>query len=198
MPSVPMAMPSVTAIVLNSIGVPPAARMPSFTFSGELAVVRVAGRDARSSSGRRRPAGGEVLVGEADRPKYGGRRRGRDRPGGRGSCGGDRTAWRRLLTKRGSRSAPAPPGPLRAANEYGGPCRGPLTRGLSRSATAPPGRSEPPVGGMGGHLGPRIYRLIALCTQLLMTSMPRLCQGSGSRPLVRYANDTPDSGSAQQ
>jgi len=36
MPSVPMAMPSVTEIVLNSMGVPPAARMPSFTFSASF------------------------------------------------------------------------------------------------------------------------------------------------------------------
>ena len=36
MPSVPMAIPSVTLIVLNSIGVPPAARIPSFTFSAIL------------------------------------------------------------------------------------------------------------------------------------------------------------------
>ncbi len=32
-PSVPMLTPSDTAIVLNSIGVPPAARIPSFTSS---------------------------------------------------------------------------------------------------------------------------------------------------------------------
>jgi hypothetical protein len=32
MPSVPMAIPSVTEIVLNSMGVPPPSRMPSFTF----------------------------------------------------------------------------------------------------------------------------------------------------------------------
>ena len=32
-PSVPMAIPSVTLIELNSMGVPPAARIPSFTFS---------------------------------------------------------------------------------------------------------------------------------------------------------------------
>src|SRR5712691_7302827 len=32
MPSVPMAMPSVTVMLLNSMGVPPAARIPSFTF----------------------------------------------------------------------------------------------------------------------------------------------------------------------
>ena len=33
MPSVPMVMPSEMAMVLNSMGVPPAARMPSFTFT---------------------------------------------------------------------------------------------------------------------------------------------------------------------
>ena len=33
MPSVPIVMPSETAIVLYSMGVPPAARTPSFTFS---------------------------------------------------------------------------------------------------------------------------------------------------------------------
>ena len=33
MPSVPIVSPSLMAIVLNSIGVPPAARMPSFTFA---------------------------------------------------------------------------------------------------------------------------------------------------------------------
>ena len=33
MPSVPIVMPSEMATVLNSIGVPPAARTPSFTFS---------------------------------------------------------------------------------------------------------------------------------------------------------------------
>ena len=33
MPSVPMEMPSDTAMVLYSIGVPPAARMPAFTRS---------------------------------------------------------------------------------------------------------------------------------------------------------------------
>ena len=32
-PSVPMLTPSDTAMVLNSIGVPPAARMPSLTFT---------------------------------------------------------------------------------------------------------------------------------------------------------------------
>ena len=33
MPSVPIVTPSDMAMVLNSMGVPPAARMPSFTFT---------------------------------------------------------------------------------------------------------------------------------------------------------------------
>ena len=33
MPSVPMVSPSLMAMVLNSMGVPPAARMPSFTLA---------------------------------------------------------------------------------------------------------------------------------------------------------------------
>ena len=33
MPSVPIVMPSLTAMVLNSIGVPPAARTPSLTLT---------------------------------------------------------------------------------------------------------------------------------------------------------------------
>ena len=36
MPSVPIAMPSVTEIVVNSIGTPPAARMPCLTWSATL------------------------------------------------------------------------------------------------------------------------------------------------------------------
>ena len=32
MPSVPIATPSETEMVLNSMGVPPASRMPSFTY----------------------------------------------------------------------------------------------------------------------------------------------------------------------
>ena len=36
MPSVPMAMPSVTVMLPNSMGVPPAARIPSFTFSASV------------------------------------------------------------------------------------------------------------------------------------------------------------------
>ena len=35
-PSVPMAMPSVTVMLPNSMGVPPAARIPSFTFRASV------------------------------------------------------------------------------------------------------------------------------------------------------------------
>ena len=43
-PSVPMLMPSETTMVLNSIGVPPAARMPSFTFAPSSRRCRLHGR----------------------------------------------------------------------------------------------------------------------------------------------------------
>src|SRR5262249_41835064 len=45
---------------------------------------------------------------------------------------------------------------------------------------------------------PSPYRLIELWMQLLTTSRRMLCQGSGMRSFVRYANDTPESGSPQQ
>src|SRR5262245_22677117 len=59
MPSVPIAMPSVTEIVLNSIGVPPAARMPSFTLSAGLRGLELQGVSsiqqwATPTSGRER------------------------------------------------------------------------------------------------------------------------------------------------
>ena len=37
-----------------------------------------------------------------------------------------------------------------------------------------------------------------MCTRFETWSSRPLCQGSGTRLLVRYANDTPESGSAQQ
>ena len=43
MPSVPMATPSETAMVLNSMGVPPAARMPSLTNSARRRWLRLQG-----------------------------------------------------------------------------------------------------------------------------------------------------------
>ena len=63
MPSVPIVMPSDTAMVLNSIGVPPAARTPSLTFSArrrrwklhgivsvQVLAMPTIGRDRASSS----------------------------------------------------------------------------------------------------------------------------------------------------
>ena len=62
-PSVPIVMPSETATVLNSIGVPPAARTPSLTFSArrrrwklhgitsvQVLAMPTIGRDRASSS----------------------------------------------------------------------------------------------------------------------------------------------------
>ena len=43
MPSVPMATPSLTAMVLNSMGVPPASRMPAFTNSARRRWLRLQG-----------------------------------------------------------------------------------------------------------------------------------------------------------
>src|SRR5215475_7055175 len=39
---------------------------------------------------------------------------------------------------------------------------------------------------------------IEACTRLLTRSSRAECHGSGTRLLLRYANDTPESGSAQQ
>ena len=43
MPSVPMVMPSLIAMVLNSIGVPPASRTPRFTCSASARSVKLHG-----------------------------------------------------------------------------------------------------------------------------------------------------------
>src|SRR3546814_8846588 len=43
MPSLPMAMPSVTVMVLNSTGVPPAARMPALACSASARRLRLHG-----------------------------------------------------------------------------------------------------------------------------------------------------------
>ena len=45
MPMLPIVMPSEMETVLNSIGVPPASRMPSFTCSASVAQVVVARAD---------------------------------------------------------------------------------------------------------------------------------------------------------
>ena len=43
MPAVPIVMPSEIAIVLSSIGVPPAARMPSLTFAASTRLLKLHG-----------------------------------------------------------------------------------------------------------------------------------------------------------
>ena len=43
MPAVPIVMPSEIAIVLSSIGVPPAARMPSLTFAASTRLLKLQG-----------------------------------------------------------------------------------------------------------------------------------------------------------
>ena len=75
MPSVPIVMPSEIETVLNSIGVPPAARMPSFTCAASSRRWKLHGPIsiqvlATPMSGLR-----EVLVGEADGLEHGARRR---------------------------------------------------------------------------------------------------------------------------
>ena len=66
MPSVPMDTPSETAIVLNSIGVPPPARMPCLHELGQPPLVVVAGHglDPRRRDPDEWP--GQVVVGESD------------------------------------------------------------------------------------------------------------------------------------
>ena len=197
-PSVPMAMPSVTEIVLNSIGVPPLARTPSATFWASLRWFELHGRQLDPAVGDADQRAREVLVGEADRPEVraGGGPVGTVQQGPALVAGierhGDaslRSALRGAPRLRRSRSEPPMGG-------MGGHIRAPAERAVEHR----PGCAGAVVSdwGFGGHVGAPIYRLIALCTQLLITSMRWLCQGSGSRPLVRYAKDTPESGSAQQ
>ncbi|OLC11713.1 MAG: hypothetical protein AUH44_01795 [Chloroflexi bacterium 13_1_40CM_68_15] len=59
MPSVPIAMPSLTEMVLNSTGVPPASRMPSLTHSASCRWLKLQGmisihECATPTSGRRK------------------------------------------------------------------------------------------------------------------------------------------------
>ena len=80
MPVVPIETPSETEIVLNSIGVPPAARMPSLTCFGEHALVQVARHRLDPGRGDADERLRQVLVGEADRLEHRARRaRGRRR-----------------------------------------------------------------------------------------------------------------------
>ena len=73
MPGVPMAMPSVTAMVLNSIGVPPAARMPAQACCGQLAQVQVAGRHVRPGVHHRDQRLGDVGVVQPGGAQHGAR-----------------------------------------------------------------------------------------------------------------------------
>ena len=75
MPSVPMVSPSEMAMVLNSMGVPPAARMPSFTLADEAAQVEVAGHGFDPGIGDADERLGEIGVGEADGFEHGARGR---------------------------------------------------------------------------------------------------------------------------
>ncbi len=80
MPVVPIETPSETAIVLNSIGVPPAARMPSFTCGASARWLRLHG--IVSIHVVQTPIIGlrEILVGESRRPSaWRARRPGRGR-----------------------------------------------------------------------------------------------------------------------
>ena len=67
-------MPSEIETVLNSIGVPPASRMPSFTCDRELAQVVVAGADLDPGVGDADERAAQILVGEAGRAEHGARR----------------------------------------------------------------------------------------------------------------------------
>src|SRR5580692_8960156 len=70
MPSVPMVSPSEMAIVLNSMGVPPAARMPSFTLA-ESRQVKIARHGFNPGIGDADDGLLEVFVSEADALEHG-------------------------------------------------------------------------------------------------------------------------------
>ena len=70
MPSVPIVTPSLTAIVLNSIGVPPAARMPALTNSASRRWLKLHGIVSIQVVATPDDRLGEVLVGEADRLEH--------------------------------------------------------------------------------------------------------------------------------
>ena len=75
MPSVPIDTPSLTAIVLNSIGVPPAARMPALTDSASRRWLRLQGIVSIHVVATPMIGWREVVVGEPDRLEH------RPRPG---------------------------------------------------------------------------------------------------------------------
>ena len=65
-PSVPIVTPSEMAMVLSSIGVPPAARTPAFTFSAQRPQVEIARHGLNPSVGDADNRLGQVLVREPD------------------------------------------------------------------------------------------------------------------------------------
>ncbi len=74
-PSVPIDTPSETEIVLNSIGVPPAARMPAFTRWASSRWLKLHGIVSIQRRGDADERLREVVVGEADRLQHRPRRR---------------------------------------------------------------------------------------------------------------------------
>ncbi len=66
MPSVPIVIPSEIAIVLNSIGVPPASRTPAFTWSASARKPKLHGIASVQVFAIEHQGLGEVLVGQAD------------------------------------------------------------------------------------------------------------------------------------
>ena len=75
MPSVPMVTPSLMAMVLNSMGVPPAARMPALTCVGQLAQVEIARHGLDPRVGDADDGLLQILIGEADGLQHGARGR---------------------------------------------------------------------------------------------------------------------------
>ena len=71
MPSVPMVTPSEIAMVLNSIGVPPAARMPSFTLADKPPQVKVARHGLDPGVGDADERLCQIVVGKADGFEHG-------------------------------------------------------------------------------------------------------------------------------
>jgi len=59
-------MPSVTVIVLNSMGVPPAARMPSLDLQRQFPVIVIAGRDFNPAMRDTYKGSREVFIAESD------------------------------------------------------------------------------------------------------------------------------------
>ncbi len=98
MPSVPIVMPSETAIVLNSIGVPPAARTPSFTCSASRRRWKLQGPISIQVLAMPTSGLAQVLVGEGARLEHGAR-------GGAAGAVGERGAL--VLVQVGHAGSPA-------------------------------------------------------------------------------------------